>query len=110
WTRQAGTHYLWQRSTSQPSDPAGGLVAVQVTVAAGVITQAEGVASRMPAPPSVLMPGIHSLAEYGVRCDNSTDNSLSLQRAFDTAPENTTLYIPQGGCRFNTLLTITRRV
>jgi hypothetical protein len=39
WTRQAGTHYLWQRAATFPGDPTGGLVVGQVTVASSVISQ-----------------------------------------------------------------------
>lgn len=38
WTRQPGSHYLWQLSASQPATPSGGLIFAQVTVAGGVIT------------------------------------------------------------------------
>ena len=38
WTRQAGTHYLWQAAGTQPADPPGGLVLAGVTVAGGTIT------------------------------------------------------------------------
>lgn len=38
WTRQAGSHYLWQANATQPADPPGGLVLAGVTVAGGVIS------------------------------------------------------------------------
>lgn len=38
WTRQRGTHYLWQLSTLEPATPVGSLIVSQVTVAAGAIS------------------------------------------------------------------------
>jgi hypothetical protein len=43
WTRQAGTHYLWQKAATQPADPANTLVVAQITVASGAISATEGV-------------------------------------------------------------------
>ena len=37
WTRQAGTHYLWQLSAAQPATPSGGYIFNRVTVVASVI-------------------------------------------------------------------------
>ena len=50
WTRQAGTHYLWQLATNQPNDPIGGRIVRQVTVAAGAISASVPVGSmgRLP--------------------------------------------------------------
>jgi hypothetical protein len=38
WTRRIGSHYLWRAAGTRPADPPGGLVALGVTVAGGVIT------------------------------------------------------------------------
>ena len=38
WTRQAGTHYLWRSSVTQPADPPDGLVMAGMTVAGSGIT------------------------------------------------------------------------
>src|SRR6267378_7708187 len=37
WSRRAGSHYLFQQTTAQPADPAGGVVFAKATVAGGVI-------------------------------------------------------------------------
>lgn len=38
WTRQVGTHYLWQKSSSQPATPANSLMLSRLTVASSAIT------------------------------------------------------------------------
>ena len=40
WTRQAGTHYLWQKNTGIPSTPSGGLLLAHLTVQSGQIPAA----------------------------------------------------------------------
>jgi endosialidase-like protein len=42
WTRRVGSHLLWQAAGAPPADPPGGLVALGVTVAGGVITALDG--------------------------------------------------------------------
>jgi hypothetical protein len=44
WTRQPGTHYLWQSAATQPAGSEGLLVFASVTVAGNVVTQVTGVA------------------------------------------------------------------
>jgi hypothetical protein len=39
WTRQARSHYLWQKSAAYPVNPTGGLVIGRVLVSGGVITE-----------------------------------------------------------------------
>ncbi len=46
WTRQTGTHYLWQLSASQPATAAGTYQFAKVTVAAGAITAVSELGTR----------------------------------------------------------------
>lgn len=62
WSRQPGTHYLWQRSGARPGDPPGGLLFAEVTVAGGVITV---VTPTLPVPPVV--PWIQTTGTFGVQ-------------------------------------------
>ena len=97
WNRQAGTHYLWQFNASQPTNPNGGLVAAQITVAGGKITAIyPAMTSSSSRSPSM---GIMYAADYGVTCDGSTEVSGKLQQAMVLAATNgVALQLPSGSC------------
>jgi len=71
WTREPGTHYLWQRSATRPADPAEGLVVASWTVAGAVITTpfTTGLAPDAPISASLGVVLVHAHATAG---DGST--------------------------------------
>ena len=105
WTRQTGTHYLWQKNASQPANPAGGLVAAQITVSGGKITAiVPTVSSSSTRSPAM---GILYAADYGVICDGATETSGTLQRAINlAAANNVALQLPGGTCVIRTGMTV----
>lgn len=50
WTRTAGTHYLWQLSATQPTNPSGAIVVEKITVLGQVITALEERGNNSPLP------------------------------------------------------------
>lgn len=48
WSRQPGTYYLGQKSSTQPSTPNGGIIFSKVTVSGGVITDVYNMLFRSP--------------------------------------------------------------
>ena len=105
WTRQTGTHYLWQKTASQPANPTGGLVAAQITVSGGKITAiVPAVGSNSSRSPSM---GIMYAADYGVKCDGTTETSGTLQQAITLAAANSVaLQLPGGSCIIRTGMTV----
>ena len=94
WTRQVGTHYIWKASSTQPANPARGLVFASATVTACASCAITSVGMVFPTSPvsldvgiSVMDPGI------GAVCDGATDDSTALQRGLDRGG---TLIIPSG--------------
>ena len=105
WTRQSGTHYMWQKNASQPANPNGGLVIGQITVSGSVITAivpaATASSSRNPSM------GILYAADYGVVCDGATETSAKLQQAITLAAANkVSLQLPGGTCVIRTGMTV----
>lgn len=47
WTRQAGTHYLWQKAGSQPATVSDALLAIQMTVSGGAVTALTSYGDRL---------------------------------------------------------------
>lgn len=79
WTRQFGTHYLWQQTGTQPANPAGGLVFERVTVSGGVITASVHIAPRGGVDPSM---GMVHVRDFGA--DGSGDDQAEIQAAIDS--------------------------
>jgi hypothetical protein len=106
WTRQVGTHYLWQKVTAQPANPVGALVLASATVSGGAITAIGDV--RLPE--SVIDAGVYNVRDplYGAIGDGITDDTDSLQDAVNALPSGGILLIPQGTYLHN--LTIDFRV
>lgn len=94
WTRQTGTHYLWQKVTAQPANPTGALVLASATISAGAITAIGDV--RIPE--SVVDAGVYNVKDplYGATGDGVTDDTDSLQDAVNALPSGGILLIPQG--------------
>ena len=105
WTRQTGSHYLWQKTASQPANPNGGLVAAQITVSGGKITAIVPAAtSSSTRNPSM---GIMYAADYGVICDGVTETSGRLQQAITlAAANNVSLQLPGGTCVIRTGMSV----
>ena len=105
WTRQTGSHYLWQKTASQPANPNGGLVAAQITVSGGKITAIVPAAtSSSTRNPSM---GIMYAADYGVICDGATETSGRLQQAITlAAANNVSLQLPGGTCVIRTGMSV----
>lgn len=47
WTRETGTHYLWQQNATKPAEPTEGLIFTKATVSGGAITIVELHADRL---------------------------------------------------------------
>ena len=105
WTRQTGSHYLWQKTASQPANPNGGLVAAQITVSGGKITAiVPSATSSSTRNPSM---GIMYAADYGVICDGATETSGRLQQAITlAAANNVSLQLPGGTCVIRTGMSV----
>lgn len=78
WTRQTGTHYLYQSSATQPPDPPGGVVFARVTVAGSVITAITPLAYRSPLDAAHRR---HSVLSWGAVADNTTDDLPAFNQA-----------------------------
>ena len=84
WTRQAGTHYIWRLSSTQPAAPAGVLVFLQVTVAGGIIT----------ATTPVQTPGPLGIPLSKAQCDGTTDDTATIRAELLRG----SLQLPAGTC------------
>ena len=94
WTRQVGTHYIWKASSTQPANPARGLVFASATVTACASCAITTVAMVFPTSPVSLDVGISVMdPAIGAVCDGATDDSTALQRGLDRGG---TLIIPSG--------------
>ena len=95
WTRQRGTHYLWQKATTKPSVTDGALLA-QVTIASGAITAL----GDFRVPVSLVRQGTYDVTDplYGAVANDSTDLGPPLQKAINaaSAQQGRTVRIPSG--------------
>ena len=109
WTRQTGSHYLWQKNAIEPASPTGGLVFQEVTVAGGAITAVIDKRWRWPLSAPVATPAII--------CDGTTDTTALIQEAIDvqtTRVPNTIssskrskiVELPPGSCRLLSTVTL----
>jgi nicotinamide riboside transporter PnuC len=95
WTRQSGTHYLWQKSATQPATPSQTVIVAKLTVASSAITNSVAVTGTTP-----FTSGVAYADRYGVLCDDSTNNATAIN-AMLKAVEGTKALIqwPGGICR-----------
>lgn len=95
WTRQSGTHYLWQKAATQPALTDLALLA-KVTVAGGVISAIDD--WRVPA--SYVRSGTYDVTDplYGGVADDSTDIGPALRVAIAAvrAQRASTVTLPEG--------------
>src|SRR3990167_915364 len=105
WTRQAGTHYLWQLSASRPAEPAGGQIFREVTVAAGAISAVPD--KRIPR--SYAQRQVYDITDtlYGAIGDDSTNDSPAIQAAIAAAQPGQTVLIPPPPVAYKLSTTIT---
>jgi hypothetical protein len=94
WTRQAATHYLWQKSATFPSTPTDGFIVARVEVAGGAVTKPSLAGNYAPRSSDRDL----DARTYGVHCDNGHDDTAALQRAFAAATPGTTVVLPVGKC------------
>lgn len=102
WTRQAGTHYVYQQAATKPADPPAGLVVAQVTVAGAVVTAVSALGNPNPVLSSRLSVG-KDVRECGAKVDGVTDDSTALQRCLNTY---THVMLPLGTLRYATPITL----
>lgn len=110
WTRQPGTHYLWQAAATQPALPDGGVWLAKLTVEATgtAVTLVEPLTATSPLPVGALESAVYA-TQYGLRCDGVTDNSAAFQAALAALPPNGgRLILPATGlpCRYSQTLTV----
>ena len=96
WTRQAGTHYLWRLSATQPENPVGGLLFSQVTVGGGAISTAV-VPRGFATSPHTSRPYVLTDPWFGAKCDGITDDAAALRKT-NTLPVRSTVIIPNARC------------
>ena len=84
WTRQAGTHYLWQYSAvgTEPTIPAGMQLVNEVEVGNGAITTTNFRGNVYLLRPS-LYGMIADVKEYGAKCDGTTEDTRAVVAALN---------------------------
>jgi hypothetical protein len=104
WTRQVGTHYIWQKVDARPGGPVALLA--KVTVAGGAITVVED----WRAPASLLRHGRYDVDDplYGGVADDTTDVGPALRAALAAAAaqEGSVVHLPAGRYALETNVTI----
>jgi hypothetical protein len=108
WTRVAGTHYMWQFSTTAPATPNQALLLAKVTLSGGAITGFVALA-----PKSGILGTTVNAEYYGMKCDGTTNNSTALQAAHDALPaEGGKILLPAASlsCKFGTSFAPTKPI
>ncbi len=92
WTRQTGTHYLWLKNATKPTQPANSLIIAEVEVGDATTGQVDRIG-----PTAARVPfrgyGLRSLAEFGGDSAGTNDSSQALQDAIDSG---SCIYVPEG--------------
>jgi hypothetical protein len=105
WTRQSGTHYLWQKAVTKPLIPSGQVIA-KVTVAGSSITLVED--WRVPG--SYVRNGTYEVTDplYGGVANDSTDVGPALRTAIAaaSAQRGGIVRVPQGRYVLGSAVTI----
>ena len=107
WTRQSGTHYLWIKSTTRPTQPSGVLIFASTIVTSAVIASVDTTASQatgsQPVGLSLTDPALGGI------CDGVTDDSAALQTA-NNLPVGSTVLIPGKRCIIASTVTFTKAI
>jgi len=81
WTRQRGTHYLWQKAATRPAAQTSTVIFARVLVSAGVITLVDD----LRVPRSWVLSQRYSVRDplYGAFGNNTNDDRAAIQAAVD---------------------------
>lgn len=92
WTRQALTHYLWQKNAAEPATPSQGMLLARVTVATGAITAV----TDYRVPVSYARARHFDVTDplYGMSADPAVDASAAIQAAL-TASRGRCVLLPE---------------
>jgi len=101
WTRQAGTHYLWRASATNPGNPTNGLIIASVTTSGGNITAVTDY--RLPR--SYVKAGHFDITDGLYGAVAGADSTTAIQAAIQGANGRGPVYIPPGSYTVSTGLT-----
>ena len=85
WTRQSGTHYIWQKSATKLANPVGGILFLRVTVSGGNITATDDmrIASEYQAATGIV---VVTDPLWGAKGDGVTLDTTAIRAAINALP------------------------